>query len=116
MPNDREEGAGADDGVRPISRSAIEEFEQDEVSARINLMQQRGEAMERRSKAAAWFMMFGVGPAALAAITLALMVGQPELILAFAGVGGAVQVYRIWREHQRVKDIEKELKDPIDGS
>ncbi|MEM7414083.1 MAG: hypothetical protein AAF389_01220 [Gemmatimonadota bacterium] len=116
MQKDREEGADAEDGVRPVSRSALEEFEHEEISARTNLMQQRGDAMERRRRAATWFMMFGVGPAALAAITLALLVGRPELILAFAGVGGVVQLFRIWREHQKVKAIEKELQDPIDGS
>ena len=111
-----EDRADGGDVVRPDSRSAMEEFENEEVSARQNLTRQRGDAVERRSKQAAWLMMFGFGPAALAAVGLATLLGRPELILPFAGVGAGVQLFRIWREGRKIKEIEKELADPMDGS
>lgn len=116
MSDDDAPRADGGDAVRPASRSALEEFESDEISARDHLTRQRGDALERRSRAATWFMMFGLGPAALLAVGLALLLGRPELMLPFAGVGAGVQLFRIWREHRRIRKIDDELADPIDGS
>lgn len=111
-----EAGAGAGDGVRPVSRSAMDDFEQEEISARQNLTRQRGEAIERKGRQTAWLMLFGLGPAALVAIGLAFLLGQPDLLVPFAALGAGVQLFRIWRESRKIKELEKELADPIDGS
>lgn len=116
MSDDDVPRAGGGDAVRPASRSALDEYESLEVSARQHLTQQRGDAVERRGRQAAWFMLFGFGPAALVAVGLAFLLGQPELMIPFAGVGAAVQMFRIWRENRRIRAIDDELADPIDGS
>lgn len=96
--------------------SAIAELRNEEVTARSSLVRERGEALESRSWATGWLLFFGFGPAALAAIVLALVVGRPDLILGFAALGAAVQLYRVVQESRRIKKIEQELEDPIDGS
>lgn len=96
--------------------SAIEQFREEEVTARTALQRERGEALESRSWATGWLLLFGFGPAALAAIVLAIIVGRPDLILGFAALGAGVQLYRVLQESRRIKQIERELEDPIDGS
>jgi hypothetical protein len=51
---------------------------------------------------AGWFMLFGVGPAALVAIILALLTGRPDLVWPFFGLGIGVQLWRIWKEQRRI--------------
>ena len=96
--------------------SALAELEREEVTARESLRRERSEALERQSRLAGWLMLFGFGPAAVAAILLAMFAGRPDLIWPFVGLGVGVQLYRIWKEQRRIKDIERELEDPIDGS
>lgn len=96
--------------------SELEEYRTEEVTARQNLRRERGDAIEKQSWATGWLMLFGFGPATLVAIVLALVFGRPDLVLAFAGLGAGVQLWRIWKQRRRIKQIEKELEDPIDGS
>lgn len=108
----------ADSGgvVEQEEPSAIEEFREEEVTARSALVRERERAIEARRKDTSWLLLFGFGPAALAAVVLALVVGRPDLILGFAALGAGVQLYRVFQESRRIKRIEQELEDPIDGS
>ena len=96
--------------------SALAELEREERTARQSLTQERYEALDRQARMAGWFMLFGVGPAALAAIVLAMVTNRPDLVWPFLGLGIGVQLWRIWKEQKRIKQIDKELEDPIDGS
>lgn len=115
-PADVERSSASEIDLSNGEASALEELRKEEVTARSALVRERGEAIESRSRATGWLMLLGFGPAALVAIVLALVLGRPDLILGFAGLGAAVQLYRVVQEHRRVKKIERELEDPIDGS
>jgi hypothetical protein len=99
-----------------VEPSALAELEAEERTARQGLMSERRDALDRQARMAGWFMLFGVGPAALVSILLALATGRPDLIWPFFGLGVGVQLWRIWKEQRRIKEIERELEDPIDGS
>lgn len=96
--------------------SALAELEREQRTARQNLTAQRQEALDRQARMAGWLMLFGVGPGALAAIALALVADRPDLVWPFLGLGVGVQLWRIWKEQRRLKAIERELENPIDGS
>ena len=111
--------AGAADSARrspPPEGSALAELAREERTAREGLTAERQSALDRQARMAGWFMLFGVGPAALGAIILALLTDRPDLVWPFFGLGIAVQIWRIWREQKRIQRIEQELEDPIDGS
>jgi hypothetical protein len=108
---------GADDGLPvPREQSALAELEREQTSARVSLTRERQEALDRQARMAGWFMLFGVGPAALVAIILALVTDRPDLVWPFFGLGIGVQIWRIWKEQRRIAKLERELEDPIDGS
>lgn len=109
---------GADGAVGPNrpDASEIAAYEEREVTAREALRRARAEALDKQGREMGWLMLFGVGPAALVAIVLAIVFGRPDLVVVFGGLGATVQLWRVWRDHQRIKDIERELDDPIDGS
>ena len=94
----------------------LAEFREHEVSARENLRRERGDALEKQSWETGWLMLFGFGPPTFLAIALALVFGRPDLVWVFAGLGASVQIWRIWRGRRRIRQIEEELDDPIDGS
>ena len=108
--------AGSLDEDRAVQAGGIEKFEREEVTARQSLLRERGDAIDKKAWAEGWLLLFGFGPAAAAAIALALVAGRPDLIWPFIGLGSAVQIFRIWKERKRIKKIEVELLDPIDGS
>ena len=103
-------------GSQPNKSTELTEYREHEVSARESLHHERGEALEKQSWDTGWLMLFGFGPATLAAIVLALVFGRPDLIAAFVGLGAGVQIWRIWKGRRHIREIEKELEDPIDGS
>ena len=96
--------------------SVLAELQKEDRTARQGLMQERREALDRQARMAGWFMLFGVGPAAVVAIVLAMVTGRPDLVWPFLALGIGVQLWRIWQEQRRIKEIERELEDPIDGS
>jgi hypothetical protein len=100
----------------PAGSSAMGELAREQITARTSLTRERHDALARRARFGAWFVLFGVGPAALVAVLLALLTDRPDLVWPFLGLGVGVQVWRIWKEQRRVKAIERELEDPIDGS
>ena len=112
----RRDAAHAPDLVETDGPSPLAELALEERTARENLTTQRQDALDRQARMAGWLMLFGVGPAAVAAILLAMVAGRPDLIWPFVGLGVGVQLYRIWKEQRRIKQIERELADPIDGS
>lgn len=97
-------------------QSALDILGAEEVTARQNLTRQRHEALDRQSRHAGWLMLFGFGPGAVLAILLAMVSGRPDLIWPFVGLGAGVQIWRIWKEQRRIRALEKQLLDPIDGS
>ena len=96
--------------------SEVARLEATQRTARELLREERFEALDSRSRATAWLLLFGFGPAALIAIVLAAVLGRADLILPFVGLGAGVQLWRMWRESRRIKRIEQELEDPMDGS
>lgn len=96
--------------------SELAKFEQEQQTSRELLKRERYDAVDRRSMATGWLLLFGFGPAALVAITLAFVLGRTDLILPFIGLGAGVQIWRLWRESRRIKRIETELEDTMDGS
>lgn len=96
--------------------SALEELAREERTARQSLMEERRNALDRQARMAGWFMLFGVGPAAIVAIVLAMLTGRPDLVWPFLALGVGVQLWRIWQEQRRIREIDHELEDPIDGS
>lgn len=60
--------------------------------------------------------IFGVGPAGLAAIVLALVFRRPELAAAFLTLAIAVEVRRQWKLGRAIRDLVRALQDPMDGS
>jgi glycine cleavage system aminomethyltransferase T len=104
-----------DQGASPHG-SELAALERNEITARQSLLRERREAMKRQGRNTGWLMLFGFGPATLAAIGLALLSGRPDLIWPFVGLGAGVQVYRMWKEQRRLRAIQRELADPIDGS
>jgi len=96
--------------------TAIEQFELEEVTARQTLVKERGSAVTRKRWAEGWLLLFGFGPSTAAAIAIALVAGRPDLIWPFIGLGATIQLVRIWRERRRIRTIDNELRDPMDGS
>ncbi len=102
-------------GAGPES-TALQALEEEQTTARVALARERQEALDRQAGLAGWFMLFGVGPAALVAVIIALLTGRPDLVWPFFGLGVGVQLWRIWKEQRRIGKLERELEDPIDGS
>ena len=97
--------------------SEIDAFEADQPSGREVLEEEHARAVARRRNAITWLTVVGVGPAALIAVLLALFVeGSEALAIGLAALGMAMLAVRVWRAHQDVRDIERELADPMDGS
>lgn len=104
------------DAVLPAG-SALEAFEAEQLSGRETLQAEHARAVARRKNALTWLTVVGVGPAALLAVLLALFFeGSGEVAMGLAGLGAAVLAVRSWRAHQDVREIERELADPMDGS
>jgi hypothetical protein len=104
------------DALADGGHSALDQLAQEETTARASLTRERQDALDRQARMAGWFMLFGVGPAALVAIVLALVTDRPDLVWPFFGLGVGVQIRRIWKEQRQIARIERELEDPIDGS
>jgi hypothetical protein len=102
--------------VVQVERPALAILAEEEVTTRENLTRQREEALDQQRRHATWLMMFGLGPGALLAVGLAMISGRPELVWPFVGLGAGVQIWRIWKEHRRIRKLEKDLVDPFDGS
>lgn len=101
---------------KPREESALAELEREQTTARVSLRKERQAALDRQALHAGWFMLFGVGPAALVAVILALLTDRPDLVWPVFGIGIGIQLWRIWKEQRRIKRLELELEDPIDGS
>jgi hypothetical protein len=112
--------AGSSHDIAPNKTSpdsAIEEFERTQPTERELLRDARSEAMAEKSKATAWLLAVGLPPAALVAVALALLIeGSRNLALGFVALGAATLALKIFRAHRKIKDIEKQLEDPMDGS
>ena len=81
------------------------------------LEEEHARAVARRRNAITWLTVVGVGPAALIAVLLALFVeGNGTVAVGLAALGTAVMAMRAWRAHKDVREIERELADPMDGS
>lgn len=100
----------------PAESSAMAELAREQTTARASLTRERKEALDRKARSMAWFLIFGAGPAALVAILLAVLTDRPDLVWPYFGLGIGVQIWRIWRDQRRIQAIELELEDPIDGS
>ena len=75
------------------------------------------EAIRQQSRATGWLITLGFGPAALVAVLLALFIeGSRDLAIAFAALGTSVMGLRAWRASRRVRELERALEDPMDGS
>jgi hypothetical protein len=111
-----EPAESAPPGSSPVEPSALEELAREQTTARVALTQERQDALDRQARFAGWFMLFGVGPAALVAVILALLTDRPDLVWPFFGLGIGVQIWRIWKEQRHIARLERELEDPIDGS
>jgi len=97
--------------------SAVEEFEQARLSERQLLREERERAIAEKRKASTWLLLVGFGPAALIAVALALLVeGSRDLAWGFVALGAAMLALKIYRADRRIKDIERQLEDPMDGS
>jgi len=111
---------GTPDDVVPTASSddsAIEAFEQAQLTERELLGKARSEAVAERNKAATWLLAVGLPPAALVAIALALLIeGSRNLALGFVALGGATLVLKVFRAHRKIREIDKQLEDPMDGS
>jgi uncharacterized membrane protein len=60
--------------------------------------------------------MFGVGPAAVVAVGLAVLTGSVQLAAGLFALGVAVEAVRVWRLDRVVRDLRRALEDPMDGS
>ena len=88
-----------------------------ERTEREALRQELDEALRKKQWATGWLMTVGFGPAAIVAVLLALFVdGSRELAIGFALLGAAVLALRAYRADQRIKELERALQDPMDGS
>jgi len=103
--------------LMPPEGSSIDAFEANQPTGREALEEELATAVARRRNAITWLTVVGVGPAALLAVLLALFVeGSGEVAIGLAALGAAVLSLRAWRAHRDVRDIERELEDPMDGS
>jgi hypothetical protein len=95
---------------------ALREFEAAEQSGRDVVRSELDEALARRKRNSAWLLAIGFGPATAAAIALALIDGSRELAIGFGVLGAGILLLRTLRDDRRVKELERELVDPMDGS
>ncbi len=111
---------GKDPGVpssESRSLSEIEEHELTEMTTRQALQAERGAAIEKKRKATTWLVTLGFGPAAAVAVLLALFVeGSRDLAVSFGFLGALLLLLRVYREDRKIKKLEAELRDPLDGS
>ena len=111
-PRDPGEAGGESRDWAPIDEGF--EVERTEREA---LRQELDEALRKKQWATGWLMTVGFGPAAIVAVLLALFVdGSRELAIGFALLGAAVLALRAYRADQRIKELERALQDPMDGS
>lgn len=100
-----------------LDHTEVDEYLSGELTERQLLRLRRGVALEERSKATAWLMTVGFGPAAIIAVLLVLMVdGSANLAWAMAGLGLMMLLLKIYRADRKVREIEEEMEDPMDGS
>lgn len=103
--------------VQGPNHPEVDEYLSSELTERQLLRERRDAAIEERSKAATWLMTVGFGPAAIIAVLLVLMVdGGANLAWAMAGLGLMMLLLKIYRADRKVREIEEEMKDPMDGS
>lgn len=97
--------------------SALEGSELAAPTEREALQRELEEALRRKRWATGWLMTVGFGPAAVIAVLLALFVeGSRDLAIGFAFLGAAMLALRAFRLDQRIKELERALEDPMDGS
>jgi hypothetical protein len=100
-----------------LDHTEVDEYLSGELTERQLLRLRRGAALEERSKATAWLMTVGFGPAAIIAVLLVLMVdGSANLAWGMAGLGLMMLLLKIYRADRKVREIEEEMEDPMDGS
>lgn len=80
------------------------------------LLSELREARAERLRPTGWARAFGVGPAGLAAVVLAVIFRRPELAAVFLSIGIAVEVRRQWRLTNTIRGLLQALQDPMDGS
>lgn len=109
--------AEASGASEPRELLELRELREAQRTERDALREELDEALRRQSWATGWLITLGFGPATLLAILLALLVdGNRELAMGFALLGTAVMGARAFRANRRVKEIERALEDPMDGS
>lgn len=97
--------------------SVLDAYVRREVTEREALQRERLEAIGARTHAIGWLVAVGVGPAAVLAVILAAFVEESlPLAILFALMGLIALVLKAYRAHQRVRDIERQLADTMDGS
>lgn len=115
-----EPGAPHPSDVGPLpglGESALDAYRRRERTGRELIERELYDAIDERGRALAWLVGLGVGPAAVVAVALAVFVeGSLPLAVVFIILGVVALLFRVYRAHQRVRDLVGQLQDPMDGS